>query len=97
MRSEPPREADPGLLITRARDSNKPYEADNYAVETITVECLQCGQARAFAPGRWREDEAGDCPRCEYVGWAYSKDLSERMRKLFRDLPVERRLRLRTI
>jgi hypothetical protein len=63
----------------------------------VTVECLQCGHSRAFSPGPRRDEEAGDCPRCEYVGWAYSTDLSERTRKLFRDLPVERRLRLRTI
>jgi hypothetical protein len=37
------------------------------------------------------------CPRCEYVGWAYANDLSERTRRLLRDLPLERRLRLRTI
>lgn len=71
--------------------------ADNPSVETTTVECLQCGQARAFAPGPSREEEAGDCPRCGYVGWAYSADLNERTRKLFRELPVERRLRIRTI
>ena len=67
------------------------------AVEPLTVECLRCGHARAFTPGPWRSEEAGVCPRCQYVGWAYSSDLSERTRKLFRDLPLERRLRLRTI
>jgi len=34
---------------------------------------------------------AGHCPRCGYVGWALSDDLSERERRLLRDLPVERR------
>jgi Zn ribbon nucleic-acid-binding protein len=75
--------------------ASAPVPADNYAVERITVECLQCGHSRAFAPGRRRDEKAGDCPRCGYVGWAHSTELSERMRKLFRDLPVERRLRLR--
>jgi hypothetical protein len=35
--------------------------------------------------------------RCGYVGWAYSDDLSERTRRLFRDLPLERRLRIRPV
>ena len=66
-------------------------------VELLTVECLRCGQSRASSPGPWRREEAGACPRCQYVGWAYSSDLTERTRRLFRELPLERRLRLRTI
>jgi uncharacterized tellurite resistance protein B-like protein len=31
------------------------------------------------------------------VGWAYSTDLTEKTRRLFRDLPVEQRLRLRPV
>ena len=50
-----------------------------------------------FNPGPLRCDDAGDCPRCQYVGWAYSSELTERTRKLFRDLPPERRLSLRTV
>jgi len=61
------------------------------------VECLRCGFSRAFAPRPRRNDEAGSCPRCEYVGWAYSTDLSEKTRKLFREVPLERRLRLRRV
>jgi len=66
-------------------------------VEQTTVECLRCGQTRAFSPGQRRFAEARECPRCQYVGWAYSSDLSERTRRLFRELPLERRLRLRAI
>ena len=66
-------------------------------MERPTVECLRCGQERAFNPGQWRYEEAGVCPRCQYVGWAFSADLSERTRRLFRDLPLERRLLLRTV
>jgi len=50
-----------------------------------------------FTPGPWRYQEAGECPRCNYVGWAFSSELSERTRRLFRDLPLERRLALRTV
>lgn len=66
-------------------------------METQTVECLRCGHARPFAPGPWRYEESGTCPRCDYVGWAFTVELSERTRRLFRELPLERRLRLRTL
>jgi hypothetical protein len=66
-------------------------------VDSVTVECLRCGQTREFSPGPQRFEEAGECPRCQYVGWAYSSDLSERTRRLFRELPLERRFRLRAI
>jgi hypothetical protein len=31
------------------------------------------------------------------VGWAFSADLTERTRRLVRDLPLERRLRIRPV
>lgn len=71
--------------------------ADNWGVESLTVECLRCGHSRAFTPGPRRHEEAGSCPRCQYVGWAYSSDLSEKTRRLFRELPLERRLRFRAV
>lgn len=33
----------------------------------------------------------GHCPRCGYVGWAYSDELSEDERRTLRDVPLERR------
>jgi Zn ribbon nucleic-acid-binding protein len=71
--------------------------ADNQSVSLYTVECLRCGEARELPPWLPHGEPAGECPRCGYVGWAYSNDLTERTRKLFRDLPVERRQRLRTL
>ncbi len=65
-------------------------------MELLSVECLRCGQERSFTPGSRRCQEAGECPRCAYVGWAHAAELSERTRRLFRDRPVERRLKLRT-
>jgi hypothetical protein len=86
------------------RDGRAAASADNRDVhslhsqpQAVSVECLRCGHTRPFTPGPWRYEEAGDCPRCEYVGWAYEGDLTERTRKLFRELPLERRLRLRTV
>ncbi len=77
-------------------DGTAGASADNRGVER-TVECLRCGHSRAFTPGPRRSEEAGSCPRCEYVGWADSAELTERTRRLFRDLPLERRFTLRSV
>jgi ribosomal protein S27AE len=71
--------------------------ADKGDVASLTVECLRCGRSRPFTPGPRRNEESGSCPRCGYVGWAYSADLSERTRRLVRDLPLERRLHIRPV
>jgi hypothetical protein len=54
------------------------------------VECLSCGYRRAIRGGE-RSSALDECPRCRYVGWASSAELSERARRLVRDRPVERR------
>ena len=66
-------------------------------VESVTIECLRCGQSRSFARQSRQCHEAGECPRCRYVGWAFSTELSERSRKLLRDIPLERRFFLRPV
>jgi hypothetical protein len=55
-------------------------------VEPRTVECLRCGDTRLV-----RGRDAGECPRCEYVGWALVADLTEKLRRVLRDRPPERR------
>jgi hypothetical protein len=40
--------------------------------------------------------DAGECPRCGYVGWAHVEDLTELARRLIRERPLERR-RLRIV
>ena len=59
------------------------------------VECLNCGHRRAV-----REDETrsalDECPKCHYVGWASTAELSERTRRLLQERPVARR-RLRAV
>jgi len=55
-------------------------------MEPLTVECLCCGAERT-TEGR----EAGECPRCGYVGWAASRELTEAERCALRERPVERR------
>lgn len=61
-----------------------------WSVETL-VECLRCGQQRSFASGPGRHEEAGECPRCHYVGWAYVEDVTEGLRRRLRDRPPEYR------
>ena len=56
-------------------------------MESRTVECLNCGKTRRIYGG----DSIGECARCGYVGWAESESLSETLRRLLRDRPVERR------
>jgi len=71
--------------------------ADRESVESLVVECLRCGLERSIVPGPRRYQGAGECPRCQYVGWAESTELDERTRGLFRQQPPERRLLLRIV
>ncbi len=56
------------------------------------VECLNCGETRHAQRDGFRRIHLGDCcPRCGYVGWAASDDLTEAARRALRDRPPERR------
>ena len=57
----------------------------------VVIECLACGCLREVAGPIDYALDAGSCPRCGYVGWAVSDDLSELERRELRDLPVELR------
>jgi len=57
----------------------------------VSIECLSCGGTREIGGSLDHAMEAGSCPCCGYVGWAFSTDLSERDRRLLRDLPLEHR------
>ncbi len=63
-------------------------------MKTLRVECLQCGcPYELVSAGAHVLD--GECPRCRYVGWAASAELTETARRSLRERPVEqRRLRL---
>jgi hypothetical protein len=60
------------------------------------VECLSCGYRRAIRSDE-RRSALDECPRCHYVGWASSAELSERTRRLLRDRPLDVRRRLRVV
>ena len=61
-------------------------------MEPAVVECLRCGHQRPRLSARRAGHDAGSCPRCSYVGWAPAAELTEWMRRLVRDVPLERRL-----
>jgi len=64
-------------------------------VEAHVVECLHCGCQRRFAVVAAHTHDAGECPRCGYVGWAYAEELSEPVRRALRERPLESRRRAR--
>ena len=64
-------------------------------MEAHLVECLHCGRQRSFAAVAAHTHDAGECPRCGYVGWAYAEELSEPRRRELRDRPLETRRRVR--
>jgi hypothetical protein len=57
----------------------------------LSVECLRCGDVREVHAREGVNVDAGECRRCEYVGWAFVADLTEAIRRLLRDRPPERR------
>ena len=46
---------------------HRPYQTES---DPRQIECLCCGAQRVML-----ERDAGDCPRCHYLGWTYSEDL----------------------
>ena len=62
-----------------------------WLMESMTVECLRCGETHRLGHGPWRQLQSGECPRCGYLGWAPTASLSELERRALRDRPLERR------
>ena len=65
------------------------------AVALLAVECLNCGYRRTVFGSTLHAMGAGHCPRCDYVGWAGSDELTEDDRRALREFPLELRRRLR--
>jgi hypothetical protein len=57
----------------------------------LTIECLRCGETRLVHARENAHVDAGECARCEYVGWALDTDLTEKLRRVLRERPPERR------
>jgi hypothetical protein len=60
-------------------------------MEKLAVECLRCGEVRQISAQEDTRLDVGACDRCEYVGWALVADLTERLRRVLRERPPERR------
>jgi hypothetical protein len=58
---------------------------------SLRVECLRCGEARLLEQSPSQRLDAGECLRCQYVGWAPSAELTETIRESLRIRPLERR------
>jgi ssDNA-binding Zn-finger/Zn-ribbon topoisomerase 1 len=39
-------------------------------VDSLAVECLQCGTTRVARRDRFKHFESPECPECGYLGWA---------------------------
>jgi len=65
-------------------------------LNTLTVECLRCGTPRQTRYTVWRHVESAECPKCGYVGWANSAELTEPQRQALRERPLATR-RLRAV
>jgi hypothetical protein len=52
------------------------------------IECLGCGAVRSLVE---ETRQPGECPRCGYLGWAPSSDLTESDRRGLRMRPLVRR------
>lgn len=60
-------------------------------MERFAVECLRCGATREIHAREHAHVDTGECDRCEYVGWALVAELNERVRRVLRERPPERR------
>jgi ribosomal protein S27AE len=60
-------------------------------METLTVECLRCGNTRDARRTVWRHLDVSECPRCGYVGWVSAGELTETERRELREHPLEAR------
>ncbi len=58
---------------------------------SLRAECLYCGELRVLHPLAHEHLDGGECPRCRYVGWAPTAEVSEATRKALRERPLERR------
>jgi hypothetical protein len=63
----------------------------------VTVECLGCGGPRRVPVEEAGKGDAGECPRCSYLGWAPSEALSEAIRRRIREQPPETRGKIKLV
>jgi hypothetical protein len=63
----------------------------------LAVECLRCGGQRQVPATSTGRGDAGECPRCHYLGWAPSESLDESIRRRIREQSPEIRARIKLV
>jgi hypothetical protein len=61
-------------------------------VDSLVVECLQCGTTRLARRDRFKHFESPECPECGYLGWAPVLEVKETESRAPVEQPAERRL-----
>jgi len=54
-------------------------------VDSLVVECLQCGTTRVARRDRFKHFESPECPECGYLGWAPVLEVKETERRVTRE------------
>jgi hypothetical protein len=54
-------------------------------VDSLVVECLQCGTTRVAMRDRFKHFESPECPECGYLGWTPVLAVTERERRAPRE------------
>jgi len=63
----------------------------------LDVECLRCGGPRRVPADDAGRGDAGECPRCHYLGWAPSEALNESIRRRIREPSPQIRARVKLV
>ena len=62
-------------------------------MDSLVVECLQCGTSRVARRDRFKHFESPECPECGYLGWTPVLEATENERQASRErVLVEHRL-----
>ena len=61
-------------------------------MDTVAVECLQCGTTRVARRDRFKHFETPECPECGYLGWAPVLEVKEAERRAPHERRAVRRL-----
>jgi hypothetical protein len=60
-------------------------------MESLVVECLQCGTSRVARRDRFEHLEDPECAKCGYLGWAPVLELAEAKHRAPRERAADER------
>ena len=67
--------------VPRTGEPPTSYGADGPDVDSVAVECLQCGTTRVARRDRFNHFESPECPECGYLGWTPVLEVEETERR----------------